>query len=31
MLIFNLADQIRETIQQTLHRLRVQRRNPFLA
>jgi 1-acyl-sn-glycerol-3-phosphate acyltransferase len=31
MLIFNLADQIRETIQQTLHRLLIQRRNPFLA
>jgi 1-acyl-sn-glycerol-3-phosphate acyltransferase len=30
MLVFNLTDQIRETIQQTLHRLLIQRRNPFL-
>jgi 1-acyl-sn-glycerol-3-phosphate acyltransferase len=29
-LVFNLTDQIRETIQQTLHRLLIQRRNPFL-
>ncbi|MGB8962278.1 MAG: lysophospholipid acyltransferase family protein [Pseudonocardiaceae bacterium] len=29
-LVFNLTDQIRETIQQTLHRLLVQRRNAFL-
>ncbi|MDQ3761659.1 MAG: acyltransferase family protein [Actinomycetota bacterium] len=30
MLVFDLADQIRETIQQTLYRLLAQRRNPFL-
>jgi 1-acyl-sn-glycerol-3-phosphate acyltransferase len=30
MLVFNLTDQIRETIQQTLYRLLIQRRNPFL-
>lgn len=30
MLVFNLADQVRETIQQTLYRLLTQRRNPFL-
>jgi 1-acyl-sn-glycerol-3-phosphate acyltransferase len=30
MLIFNLTDQIRETIQQTLYRLLTQRRDPFL-
>jgi 1-acyl-sn-glycerol-3-phosphate acyltransferase len=30
MLVFNFTDQIRETIQQTLHRLLIQRRNPFL-
>ncbi len=30
MLVFNLTDQIRETIQQTLHRLLIKRRNPFL-
>ncbi|MGH3753337.1 MAG: lysophospholipid acyltransferase family protein [Pseudonocardiaceae bacterium] len=30
MLVFNLADQIRETIQQTLYRLLSQRRNTFL-
>jgi 1-acyl-sn-glycerol-3-phosphate acyltransferase len=30
MLVFNLADQVRETIQQTLYRLLSQRRNPFL-
>ncbi len=30
MLVFDLTDQIRETIQQTLHRLLNQRRNPFL-
>lgn len=30
MLVFKLTDQIRETIQQTLHRLLIQRRNPFL-
>jgi len=29
MLVFNLADQVRETIQQTLYRLLTQRRNPF--
>ncbi|MEV6240193.1 lysophospholipid acyltransferase family protein [Lentzea sp. NPDC051838] len=30
MLVFNLTDQIRETIQQTLYRLLTQRRNVFL-
>jgi 1-acyl-sn-glycerol-3-phosphate acyltransferase len=30
MLVFNLADQLRETIQQTLYRLLIQRGNPFL-
>ncbi|HWR49265.1 MAG TPA: lysophospholipid acyltransferase family protein [Pseudonocardiaceae bacterium] len=30
MLVFNLTDQIRETIQQTLYRLLIQRRDPFL-
>ncbi|MQA13667.1 MAG: hypothetical protein GEV09_05690 [Pseudonocardiaceae bacterium] len=30
MLVFNLADQVRDTIQQTLYRLLTQRRNPFL-
>jgi 1-acyl-sn-glycerol-3-phosphate acyltransferase len=30
MVVFNLTDQIRETIQQTLHRLLIKRRNPFL-
>lgn len=30
MLVFNLTDQIRETIQQTLYRLLAQRRNAFL-
>jgi 1-acyl-sn-glycerol-3-phosphate acyltransferase len=30
MLVFNLTDQIRETIQQTLYRLLTRRRNPFL-
>jgi 1-acyl-sn-glycerol-3-phosphate acyltransferase len=30
MLVVNLADQIRETIQQTLYRLLIQRGNPFL-
>jgi 1-acyl-sn-glycerol-3-phosphate acyltransferase len=30
MLIVNLTDRIRETIQQTLHRLLIKRRNPFL-
>jgi 1-acyl-sn-glycerol-3-phosphate acyltransferase len=29
MLVFNLADQIRETIQQNLYRLLTQRRNPY--
>ncbi|MPZ64774.1 MAG: hypothetical protein GEU83_04405 [Pseudonocardiaceae bacterium] len=29
MLVFNLTDQVRETIQQTLYRLLTQRRNPF--
>jgi 1-acyl-sn-glycerol-3-phosphate acyltransferase len=29
MLVFNLTDQIRETIQQSLHRLLIQRGNPF--
>jgi 1-acyl-sn-glycerol-3-phosphate acyltransferase len=29
MLVFNLADQVRETIQQTLYRLLSQRRHPF--
>ena len=31
MLVFNLTDQVRETIQQTLYRLLTQRRNAFLA
>ncbi|GAA2663205.1 MULTISPECIES: lysophospholipid acyltransferase family protein [Actinosynnema] len=30
MLVFNLTDQVRETIQQTLYRLLAQRRNIFL-
>jgi 1-acyl-sn-glycerol-3-phosphate acyltransferase len=30
MLVVNLTDQIRETIQQTLYRLLIQRRHPFL-
>lgn len=30
MLVFNLTDQVRETIQQTLYRLLTQRHNPFL-
>lgn len=30
MLVFNLSDQVRETIQQTLYRLLAQRRNVFL-
>jgi 1-acyl-sn-glycerol-3-phosphate acyltransferase len=30
MLVFDLADQVRETIQQSLHRLLGQRGNPFL-
>jgi 1-acyl-sn-glycerol-3-phosphate acyltransferase len=30
MLVFNLADQVRETIQHTLYRLLAQRPNPFL-
>ncbi|GAA3460916.1 lysophospholipid acyltransferase family protein [Saccharothrix longispora] len=30
MLVFNLTDQVRETIQQTLYRLLAQRRNVFL-
>ncbi len=30
MLVFNLTDQIRETIQQSLYRLLIHRRNPFL-
>jgi 1-acyl-sn-glycerol-3-phosphate acyltransferase len=30
MLVFNLTDQVRETIQQTLYRLLTQRRNAFL-
>jgi 1-acyl-sn-glycerol-3-phosphate acyltransferase len=30
MLVFNLADQVRETIQHTLYRLLSARRNPFL-
>ncbi|MBP7971838.1 MAG: lysophospholipid acyltransferase family protein [Candidatus Nanopelagicales bacterium] len=30
MLVFNLTDQVRETIQQTLYRLLVQRRSVFL-
>ena len=29
MLVFNLTDQVRETIQQTLYRLLVQRRSVF--
>jgi 1-acyl-sn-glycerol-3-phosphate acyltransferase len=31
MVVFNLTDQVRETIQQTLYRLLAQRGNPFLA
>ena len=30
MLVFNLTDQVRETIQQTLYRLLTQRRNTFI-
>jgi 1-acyl-sn-glycerol-3-phosphate acyltransferase len=30
MLVFNLTDQVRETIQQTLYRLLTQRRNVWL-
>lgn len=30
MLVVNLTDQIRETIQQTLDQLLIQRRHPFL-
>ncbi len=30
MLVFNLTDQVRETIQHTLYRLLSQRRNAFL-
>ena len=30
MLVFDLTDQVRETIQQTLYRLLVQRRSVFL-
>ncbi|NQU37438.1 MAG: glycerol acyltransferase, partial [Actinobacteria bacterium] len=30
MLVFNLTDQVRETIQQTLYKLLVQRRSVFL-
>ncbi|MEU5691460.1 lysophospholipid acyltransferase family protein [Actinosynnema sp. NPDC020468] len=30
MLVFNLTDQVRETVQQTLYRLLTQRRNVFL-
>ena len=30
MLVFNVTDQVRETIQQTLHRLLARRGNPFL-
>jgi hypothetical protein len=29
MLVFNLTDQVRETIQQTLYRLLLQRRSVF--
>ena len=29
MLVFNVTDQVRETIQQTLYRLLVQRRSVF--
>jgi hypothetical protein len=29
MVIFNLADQVRETIQQALHRLLEKRPDPF--
>jgi 1-acyl-sn-glycerol-3-phosphate acyltransferase len=29
MRVFDLTDQVRETIQQTLHRLLIQRRHPF--
>jgi len=29
MLVFDLTDQVRETIQQTLHRLLIQRQHPF--
>ncbi len=31
MLVFNLTDEIRETIQQSLYRLLILRRNPFLS
>lgn len=31
MLVFNLSDQVRETIQHTLYRLLSHRRNPFMA
>jgi hypothetical protein len=30
MLVVNLTDQVRETIQQTLHRLLIKRRNPLV-
>jgi hypothetical protein len=30
MLVFNLTEQVREIIQQTLYRLLTQRRNTFL-
>ena len=31
MVVFNLADRVRETIQQSLHRLLIRRGNPFFA
>jgi hypothetical protein len=30
VLVVNLTDQVRETIQQTLHRLLIKRRNPLV-
>ncbi|MET1133488.1 MAG: glycerol acyltransferase, partial [Aeromicrobium sp.] len=30
MLLFNVTDQVRETIQQTLYNLLVERGNPFV-
>ena len=30
MVVFNLTDQVRETIQQTLYRLLLRRGHPFL-
>ena len=31
MVVFNLSDQVRETIQQTLYKLLAQRPDPFSA